>query len=318
MWHDPTSDMTSTQALVDEAIPMFEASGDVRGLGMAYASLSDILLSYAHWADSGKASQRGLAVAQGVDPVMERIHRQQVINAAMWGPTPTSEFIELINAELEIIRAERPRAVMLANRAMGSALAGDAAAARQDSADARSILMQVVGHEDAWLFPLGEVEYINGDLRAADDSLSQSIESLRRRGETGARSTLLGMRALVLFELDQPDDVIDAVLQECIETASLDDVVSQAIWREASALVAAREGSAAEAERLIGEADDWARSTDFPVMLGRIARDRGRIAEMRGDTAAAAVAYKAALGQFEMKGDLPDSKRMRDALARLS
>jgi len=178
--------------------------------------------------------------------------------------------------------------------------------------------MQVVGHEDAWLFPLGEVEYINGDLRAADDSLSQSIESLRRRGETGARSTLLGMRALVLFELDQPDDVIDAVLQECIETASLDDVVSQAIWREASALVAAREGSAAEAERLIGEADDWARSTDFPVMLGRIARDRGRIAEMRGDTAAAAVAYKAALGQFEMKGDLPDSKRMRDALARLS
>lgn len=168
------------------------------------------------------------------------------------------------------------------------------------------------------IFTHGVVEQVVGDLDAAAAAYERTDRALRADGETGARSTIVGLWATVMFDLGRTQTEVVALAEQCRDLASADDATSQTVWRQAMALAAGRSGNFDEAKRLINEASAIAEKTDFLWLRAAVERDVGRIEQWRGDLDAARQHYSMALALFEQKGDVPDAERTRQALAAIT
>jgi tetratricopeptide (TPR) repeat protein len=317
-WSDPTIDLAAADALVEQALPVFEAAGDDHGMAIALHVRGDCHLASAQWAESMVAYQRAIPYAAATDPALEQSLRGSVVGAAAWGVTPVPELLEIIPREVAQMPSPETVGDTLGMLAIARAMAGDADQARADIQGALRRRTEVIGPERAAIFAEGLVEYILGDLVAAESALRRTTEHLEQGGETGARSTLLALLALVLFELGRRDDDIQPVIDRCRTLASDADAVTQTFWRDVQALLEARNGRLAEARALISGAAEIAGRTDFLYMKGIVERDRARIEEIAGQPDAARAAYQAALDFFERKQDVVDAGQMREALARLN
>jgi class 3 adenylate cyclase/tetratricopeptide (TPR) repeat protein len=316
-WTDPSHPIVEGEVIAQQATPFFEATQDGEGFAIAAIVLGNTFLGLAQWAAAIAAYDRGLQHTAAVDPVLEELLREQVVNAAVWGPITVDEFLSVVDREYGRSRSELARGSMQAQRALGLAMAGQPDLARQDAAEGISRIEALIGVGRAAVFTSGVVEYVIGDLAAADEAFARTSAIYEAQGETGSRSTIAGFRALTKLELDHELDEIVALAEQCRDLAAINDAASQVVWRQVLALVAAREGRLDEAHRLIEEATSSVDETDFLYLKGLVARDRGRIAEMVGDKEAAAESYRLALSNFEQKGDVVDAQRIRDALLAL-
>jgi Flp pilus assembly protein TadD len=221
-------------------------------------------------------------------------------------------------AEREIAKMHSPNLNALSMVALAHAYAGETELAMAEVRESLDREIKLVGEDDAVVSVNGSVQYVLGDLEAAEIGFRRNSDAFARAGETGARSTMEGDLALARFDLGRPDEEVITAAETCRTLAARDDVASQILWREATALVAARNRRFDEARTLIGEALELADRTDFPYQRGLTERDKGWIEEMAGDLGAARSAYARALGFFDGKGDVVDAQRMREALARVS
>ena len=83
---------------------------------------------------------------------------------------------------------------------------------------------------------------------------------LERRGETGQRSTMVGLEAWMLALTGEDDDRAARAAAESRRLGALDDAVTQILWRAAECVVLARRGEAEEADRISAEGIDDRRS----------------------------------------------------------
>jgi tetratricopeptide (TPR) repeat protein len=314
-WSDPTTRIDTAEGLVEKALPIFEAAGDDYGLMLAYRGRAEVHLGRAHWERAMAAYALAIPHAARSDQVLEESIRADFIAAALWGPTPVPELLRI--AEREMSSMHSVHAPGLGIVALARALGGDRERARADIRDAVARRVEVLGAERAVVFTSGWVEYVLGDLDAAEAAFKRSSAAFAASGETGARSTTEGLLAVTLFDLGRSDEEVLAAAERCRALSAEDDAVSQVLWREATALVAARGGHVDEAQRLISDAIELADQTDFLHLRGLNQRDRARIDQMAGDFDTAREAYERALDYFERKGAVLDAQRMRDALAEL-
>ena len=317
-WSDPAFDLVSAETETSAAIVALERLSDDGGLAMAYKVRGDHFLARAQWASAITDYERGIAHASNSDAALEDRLRSRLRNAVLWGSTPAPRVLELFAEHARHQPAVLNRVGYLCSLALTHAMLGNGEEAHTYLEQGLARWHEVSGSENTDTFSAGFVGYVLGDLMHARRLYQDSISALERLGETGERSTLIGFLALVAFEMGDSSDVVNSLAHEARLLSSADDTLSQAAWRTAVALVAAREGDPARGEALIAEAAEQAKNTDFVYLRGVVARAAAGIAEARGDRTLALARQSEALAFFKAKHDVPDSDRARAAIARLS
>jgi predicted ATPase/class 3 adenylate cyclase len=249
------------------AIAAFEAIGDERGLGKAWALLALVLMEKAQFAEGVDAWEKAAGHSRSAGDRREQLESLSWVPLAVWaGPTPAGEGLRRCVEIQE--RAEGDKKVL------GSALAAEAAfeaglghfdAARELIRDAKAVLQEVA--LTVWLAgPVaqlaGWVELLAGDAAAADRELRRGYDTLTRLGELSWLSTLAAILAEAVYEQGRHDEAEQLILA-CEASAGAEDAYSQALLRSVRAKLLAQRGDTAQAGQLADEAVALADRTDL-------------------------------------------------------
>ena len=160
----------------------------------------------------------------------------------------------------------------------------------------------------------GIVEFLAGDLAAAERRLRAGYLALEEMGDRAFRPTTAAHLAEAVYAQGRDDDA-KRLTEISEELAARDDLLTQVIWRRVRAKVMARQGRIDKAEDLAREAVTISASTDFLniradalVDLAKIYHQAGRLDETK-----AALAEGVAL--YEQKGNRVAAGKARTDLA---
>ena len=156
----------------------------------------------------------------------------------------------------------------------------------------------------------GEALRLRGRYAEAERLFRFLIETLDAMGETGFNSTICGLLAGTLCDLERFEEA-DAVASRSRELASDDDFATQAYWRMARARVLAQRAEFDEAIRLADEAIAITDPTDYLVDQGDAREVRGLVLEAAGRGDDARAAFEEALERYERKGNVVAAARVR-------
>ena len=145
------------------------------------------------------------------------------------------------------------------------------------------------------------IESLAGDHEAADRFSQKGYEFLVSLDNVANSSTAAGERALALLRQGRIEEASHWA-EVCRETTSSDDVINQHLGRTVLAVIAAREGRREEADRLIGEAVDWADRSDSLMERAEICADEAEIHHLAGRDDAARAALDRARELYRRKG----------------
>ena len=159
---------------------------------------------------------------------------------------------------------------------------------------------------------LGDVGVLAGDLALAERELRRGYDRLLALGERGYASTLAGALAGVLFEVGRVEEA-EEMAQSCKEAADPDDVVSQVLWRTASAGVLASHRKPEEAEALAREAVAIAEGTDHLNMRADALSCLAYVLDASGKAQEADVTREGAARLYERKGNVVACRRAEAA-----
>jgi class 3 adenylate cyclase/tetratricopeptide (TPR) repeat protein len=213
-----------------------------------------------------------------------------------WGPTPVPAALAATASILEQVHGD-PSAepLVLSVHAFLLALEGEILAARQMLSRQRELLEnsgQRMLLWASWGQATGRVELSVGDPARAEGPLRESYVALTEVGERGFASTVAGQLAHALIELGRHDDASEFV--EACKVAAQGDVLSEILWRTASARVLANRGESDEAVALAETAVAIAFDTEWPNVQGDALLDQTRVLhrcgrDHAGEPAAAAL-----------------------------
>ena len=311
---EPEGATEQTAALLEQALPEFEASGDHLALYIGYAALGHLANVRAQMHEGMQAYDRAAAHAERAG-VPARLFGYRS-GMRFVGPTPVRDLLAWMDEQGE----EGPRnANFRGFRANAMAMLGRFDDARAILADARAELADRGG--GLWLAGLTgerslEVELLAGDPAAAAAFGEAGCAMLDELGERSLLSTLLGLRGQALYALDQLGDA-DAVALRGAALGASDDAITQMLWRQVRAKVSARRGEHVEAERLAREAVAIGAATDMLDAQGHTYGDLAEVLLLAGNAAEGTAALEEALARYERKGNLVMSGRTRTRLAEL-
>jgi class 3 adenylate cyclase len=306
--------------LVEHEIPELEAMGDDRALLRAFR-----LLTYVHWTgsryrDAAAAAERTIrhATAAG-DLVTARRFLGSLAISALYGPMPVIEAIA--TCEEVLARAEGDRKVRArAELAMGQleAMRGNFDRARLLYRRSRASLEELGCLLPAALTSLASsvIEFLAGDLAAAESELRTDYRRLEEMGERNYISTTAGLLADVLYRQGRYDESAEFA-GVCQQLASPDDVASQFLWRCVQGKLKARQGAIDEAESLLSAATALIETSDQPDWQGNALMDFAEVRELSRAPAEAAALSERAAGLFERKGNVVSAQRARQLAERL-
>ena len=257
---DPTFLLTDIEDEVEAAARDFEAAGEVDALLEATLVQCLIHLNSAHWAETAKAARRGLDLAT----TYGRERRQEdfadwLTNALCWGQTHATEGIAIIEAMLPLARRRLTQAWMIQAISFLRAILGDGPGSGAGQLEAQAIWDELGQRPNdfrhAW------ARFVLDDLDGALLLAQAQSDDFERRGETGQRSTMVALIAWI-FVLQGRDADGDLAAEESRRLGSLDDAVTQTLWRVSKCIVLARRGDIEEADRISRECVEIADGTD--------------------------------------------------------
>lgn len=192
---------------------------------------------------------------------------------------------------------------------------GDFERARALVASGRSVLDDL-GHRSAVLTycdtVLGEIELLAEVGHEAERVLSELCDELAERGDLShlaSRASDLAKAILMQGRLDEAEKWTEIAE----ESAAVDDVNAQMMWRPVRAIILARRGSLHRAETLALEGVRLADATDD---LNRRADAHRAVGEVLAGVRApeAATAFERAIALFVQKGNLVGEAHVRSLL----
>ena len=124
------------------------------------------------------------------------------------------------------------------------------------------------------------------------------------------------MLAQALYALDRLEEA-DAWAGRAAELGASDDAFTQMTWRQVRAMVLARRGQHAEAERLAREAVAIGEATDFLDGQGDAYADLAEVLLLAGKADEAAASLEQAIGRYELKGNVVRAEYAHRRLAHL-
>jgi predicted ATPase/class 3 adenylate cyclase len=306
--------------LVEHEIPELEAMGDDRALMRAFR-----LLTYVHWTgarfgDAAATAERTIrhATAAG-DQVTARRFLSSLAISALYGPMPVPEAIatcEEVLARVEDDRKVRARAELAIGQL--EAMRGNFERARVLYRRSRAALEELGCLFLAALTSLASsvIEFLAGDLTAAESELRADYRRLEEMGERNYISTTAGLLAEVLYRQGRYHESAEFA-GVCQHLASPDDVASQFFWRSVRGKLKARQGVIDEAESLLSAATALIEASDQLDLQGSALMDFAEVRELSGALADAAALSERAAGLFERKGNVVSALRARQLAERL-
>jgi class 3 adenylate cyclase/tetratricopeptide (TPR) repeat protein len=310
---EPVNTTVELEALIAEALPVFEAAGDNLALRIAYRAIGENANMRAQMDQVAAAYEKALSYP-GPAGLTALVGFQS--HARFHGSTPVTELL----AWQEEQDPQDQRSYWLrAHRTGALAMLGRSEEARALLAELRTELAERGGAK-AVLAAVGgyglQVELLSGDPAAA---AAEGEESCRMREELGRwseLSTAAGGLALVYCELERLDDA-ERWAARAVELGTEEDAVTQMLWRQARARILARRGEYEEAERLARAAVEIGDTTEDLDAKAEARADLGDVQVLAGRPDEAAPVVEEALARFEAKENLVRSAHMRARLAEL-
>ena len=156
-------------------------------------------------------------------------------------------------------------------------------------------------------------ELIAGDPAEAERQLRPSYEELQEMGESGFLSTTAAVLARAVYDQERFDEAL-RLTETSEHAASLDDVVSQVLWRGTRARVLARDGAGNAAVEVALHGVELARQTDFVNMLADALSDLAETLSLLGKAGQADSPLVEAAGLYEAKGNILSARAARSRL----
>jgi class 3 adenylate cyclase/tetratricopeptide (TPR) repeat protein len=313
MYVEPTDAADEVEALVAEALPVFEAAGDDLAVCIAYRALGEAANMRAQMDRMAAAYERAAAHA-GPAGLTALVGYQS--HAHFHGSTPLTELLAWQDAQDP---REQRTYWLRTHRAAALAMLGRIDEARTLFADVQTELAERGGARVvvAALLAYGlVVELHAGDPAAAAAAGEQSCRLRAELGRWSEYSTVAAGLAGAYCELGQLNHAEEWAARGA-ERGAPDDAITQMLWRQARARVLARRGEHDEAERLAREAVDVGETTEDLGSKAETRADLGEVLAFAGRAQEAAEAVEQALVRFEAKENVVMAKRMRERLAAL-
>jgi class 3 adenylate cyclase/tetratricopeptide (TPR) repeat protein len=311
---DPEGATEQLAALVERALPVFEAAGDELALYTAYLALGQVANMRAQIDAGLEAYERAFAHAQQAGLPDRLVGWRAAIRLA--GTTPVSELLAWLDEQGER-GARNPN--LRGHRANALAMLGRFDEARAILAGVRVELADRGG--GIWLAALTgqssvDVELLGGDPAAAVEFGEEGCTLLDELGERSMLSTAAGKLAQALYAHEQLREA-ESWARRSEELGASDDAYTQMLWRQVKAKVLVRRGEHAEAKRLALEAVAIGEKTDLLNAQGDAYADLGEVLSLAGKPDEAAAALEQALDRYERKGNLVSAQRAKARLTEI-
>jgi class 3 adenylate cyclase/tetratricopeptide (TPR) repeat protein len=291
----------------EQAIGVFEATGDDIGLARAWRLLAEV-----HWTrlqidrmEDALRRARSHAELASAEPEILLV-LDGLARAAVAGPLPVGEAV--LRCQEIVERAAGHRGLVAnvnAMRAYLVAMRGDFETARQLADESSTTLAELGAVVDlaalrAWI---GEVDMLSDDPQRGEEVRQAAYTVLDQLGERAILSTIAAYLAEALYAQGRDEEAL-ALTAVSAEAAGEDDVTSQILWRVTAAKVKARVDGVPEAEKLAREAVMLAEATDCLNLHGDalVALAEVLAAQGRQDEAAPVAMHARRL--YEAKGNI--------------
>jgi class 3 adenylate cyclase/tetratricopeptide (TPR) repeat protein len=300
-------------ALVEDALPQLEATGDDVALSLAYEALGVVRNLTAQMDAMRDAYDRAAVHAQHGGRPDEFLFPRTT--SRVHGTMPASELLAWLD-EQDARRGGR-HPFLDRGRSVALAMLGHIDEANSMMLDVRTKVAEL-GSSPALASVLGhsavQLALLAGDPANAAESGTEAMRLFEEIGEQSAASTAAGMLALALCELDRLDEA-EHWATRAEELGARDDKFTQALWRQARAKVLARRGEHEEAERLAREALAIGEETELLNGVADAYADLGEVLALGGRAYEAAAAFAEAVARYERKENLVMAERTRARLA---
>jgi tetratricopeptide (TPR) repeat protein len=312
---EPEGASEKLDALVEQALPVFQAAGDDLALYIAYSALAEAAEKRRQMDAALEAHEQAFAYARQAGHLPAGVLAWRAAGR-FFGTTPVSELLVWLDENEP--RAGRDH-FLRAYRAGSLAMLGRFDEARAILAETRAelaergagvLLANITAFDSVW------VELWAGDPTAAVELGSEGWRLYLELGEQSFLPAAAGNLAQALYALDRLDEA-DAWASRAAELGASDDARKEMLWRQVRAKVLARRGEHAEAERLAREAIAICDETDILDAQGDTYADLAEVLSLGGRPKEAAEALEQALARYERKGNVVMAGRTHDRLAAL-
>ena len=296
----------------ERVIERFSASGDDRGLARAWHLVADVEWDLGHAGEQLAAIDRALEHAGRVGATFETAELLlSATSAIVRGPMPVTTAIERVEEILREHRGNRSvESYMFHALGHMQARLGDFDTARASSDRYRTFLLdtgQLIGYLRSAELRF-DVEMLAGDPEAARAVAEETYAQLLEKGDRWPYlAAFLSQAHLRLGRFDEAVGFAEVAVSSMI-------AVERGLGLGVLARVHAGEGDAARAEREISEAVAIVEQTDFLFDRGTVFSDQAEVLRVLGRADESRAALERALGEFERKGDLVSSARVRSEL----
>lgn len=303
-------DWERAQRDVDQALGVFEAAGDERGLSRACQLLSEVRFAAGELKNAERELEPALVHARNAGDVAEQTTIYKRLGALFArGPTPVGEVLrrcEEILAETEgnrTIAAEmyHPMAHMKARRGEFEEAMRLASMCREIHRENGAMWSYWVYAEIPW-----DVKTLAGEPEAAAEILTEGYAQIEAMGETfPLLSAWLAQSLYALGRFEEAERraqaAVDAVGDDLGRSAGLGSL----------ARVRAQQGRVEEAERMAREAVDYFARTDYSTDRTWALMDLAEVLRLAERTDEAVATLHEALELFEQREDAVSSPKLR-------
>jgi tetratricopeptide (TPR) repeat protein len=310
----PTDATARLDALIAEALPVFEDAGDGLALRLAYRAIGENANIRAEMDQLAVAYEQALSYP---GPAGRTALVGYLSHARFHGSTSLTELLAWQDEQdprdrrSYWLQAHRSSALaMLGRFDEARALHARLCAELTERGGATGLLAAVVGYGL-------EIEFLAGDPEAAVAAGEESCRMREALSRWAELSTTAAGLALVYADLGRLDEA-ERWAARAEETGAPEDAVTHMLWRQARARVHARRGELEEAERLAREAIEIGDTTEDLNSKAEARADLGQILALADRREEAAELTKEALARFEAKENVVRTEQMRERLARLS
>ncbi len=290
-----------------EAAVVLERDGDRTGVGKAFQVVAVGEGQLGHVGAAEAALDRALAAARGIgDDRRETAVLAGAPRAALWGPAPILRAAGRCMDTIRILRMTPGRrhveAMALRCQAVLEAMRGRGEAARGILADCRAVYEELglvlELHETAVY--AGMAELLLDDPAEAEVDLFGAREGFGALGADVPAALASALLAHALLAQDRIDEALEAT--RYAEARAGEDLKAAVTWRAARAEALARRGEHEAAREHAERAVALSAPTDALPDKADALMSAARVAEARGDRAAASAAAHEAAGLYEAKG----------------
>ena len=299
IWTGAETPAEELTRVAEAAIPALEALGDDAGVAKAWHLLSEPPVNACRWGERAAALEHALEHARRAGDAREVARAAgSLMQAIQFGPTPVDAAIA--RAQSFLLESEGDRlltASILSSLGVLLAMRDEIDEARAQWSRARTLWdeLGMAVHRAIGAIDGSAIELLAGDLDGAEREIRAGYDILVEIGDVHLRPTLAAYLAAALARAHRTAEA-EELARFAESHSDEDDIVTEVMWRVASAEV---EGS----EQLARRAVELAAPTDFLDLQATALVALARVLQAAGSAEAASVAAEAQ-AVYERKGNI--------------